>query len=58
MTTPGGPRAEIEGLIARRDLHGLLLKAGELHGHFCSYLTPWLLSASRQLAQAGAHGIS
>jgi formylmethanofuran dehydrogenase subunit E len=53
MTMPEGPRAEIEGLIARRDLHGLLLKAGELHGHFCSYLTLGLKAgcvAVRELA--------
>jgi formylmethanofuran dehydrogenase subunit E len=53
MTMPGGPRAEIEGLIARGDLHGLLLKAGELHGHLCSYLTLGLKAgcvAVRELA--------
>ena len=32
------PRKEIEGLISKGDLEGLLRKAGELHGHFCPYL--------------------
>lgn len=32
------PREEIEGLIRTGDLEGLLMKAGELHGHFCPYL--------------------
>jgi formylmethanofuran dehydrogenase subunit E len=32
------PREEIERLIQDGDLESLLRKAGELHGHFCSYL--------------------
>ena len=32
------PREEIEGLIHTGDLEGLLMKTGELHGHFCPYL--------------------
>jgi formylmethanofuran dehydrogenase subunit E len=36
----GNPRRkEIEMLIKAGDLRGLLDKAGELHGHFCNYLT-------------------
>jgi formylmethanofuran dehydrogenase subunit E len=31
-------RTEIEEMIDRNDLPGLLKKAGELHGHFCNYL--------------------
>ena len=38
MTIPRNPRREIEGLICQGDLEGLLVKAGELHGHFCPYL--------------------
>jgi formylmethanofuran dehydrogenase subunit E len=35
----GNPfRGEIERLIEKGDLNGLLEKAGELHGHFCNYL--------------------
>ena len=35
----GNPvRAAIENLIGAGDLRGLLYKAGELHGHLCSYL--------------------
>jgi len=33
------PRTEIEKLIADNDLEKLLLKAGELHGHFCPFLS-------------------
>ncbi|MCK8824628.1 tRNA (N6-threonylcarbamoyladenosine(37)-N6)-methyltransferase TrmO [Fuchsiella alkaliacetigena] len=29
------PRAEIKQLIAQEDIEGLLIKSGELHGHFC-----------------------
>ncbi len=38
MTDFGNPREEIESLIRTEDLEGLLMKAGELHGHFCPYL--------------------
>jgi len=33
------PRAEIEKLIEKGDLEGLLRRAAEIHGHFCNYLT-------------------
>jgi formylmethanofuran dehydrogenase subunit E len=36
-TRTNGYRKEIEGLIKKGDLRGLLEKTGELHGHFCSY---------------------
>ncbi len=38
MTIPRNPRREIEELIRRGGLEGLLIKAGELHGHFCPHL--------------------
>jgi len=38
MTIPQNPRREIQQMIRRGDLEGLLVKAGELHGHFCPYL--------------------
>jgi formylmethanofuran dehydrogenase subunit E len=40
MQAQGNPfRSEIESLIKAGDLNGLLRKAGELHGHWCNYLT-------------------
>ncbi|WP_204702393.1 tRNA (N6-threonylcarbamoyladenosine(37)-N6)-methyltransferase TrmO [Halanaerobacter jeridensis] len=33
------PRTEIEKLIEDNDLEKLLLKAGELHGHFCPFVS-------------------
>jgi formylmethanofuran dehydrogenase subunit E len=33
------PREEVEKLIKERNLKGLLLKAGVLHGHFCPMLS-------------------
>jgi len=39
MDYPSNPRAPIEEMIRRGDLRGLLLKAGELHGHFCPYVS-------------------
>jgi len=35
---PENPRAPIEAMIRDGDLEGLLMKAGELHGHFCPYV--------------------
>jgi formylmethanofuran dehydrogenase subunit E len=40
MQMQGNPfRSEIESLIKEGGLNGLLRKAGELHGHWCNYLT-------------------
>ena len=33
------PRAPVEAMIRQGDLRGLLEKAGELHGHFCPYVS-------------------
>jgi len=38
MNLPSKPRASVEKLISQGDLQGLLRKAGELHGHFCSHV--------------------
>jgi len=38
MNVPQNPRAEIQRMIHQGDLEGLLVKAGEFHGHFCPYL--------------------
>lgn len=54
MTRPESPRAEIEGMVAGGDLHGLLLKAGELHGHFCPYLTLGLKAGCVAVQELGA----
>jgi len=32
-------RSEIENMINKKNLEGLLKKCGELHGHFCNFLT-------------------
>ena len=39
------PRTEIDGLIESGNLRQLLSKAGELHGHLCSYLTYGVMAA-------------
>ncbi|MCK8817561.1 tRNA (N6-threonylcarbamoyladenosine(37)-N6)-methyltransferase TrmO [Natroniella sulfidigena] len=33
------PRAEIEQMIKKKDIEGILIKAGELHGHFCPFVS-------------------
>jgi formylmethanofuran dehydrogenase subunit E len=38
MDLPTKPRAPVEDLISQGDLEGLLRKAGELHGHFCTHV--------------------
>ncbi len=38
MNLPARPRTAIESFIQQGDVQSLLLKAGELHGHFCPFL--------------------
>jgi len=49
MTARNPFRCEIEEMIEARDLHGLLRRAGELHGHHCNYLAYGVM--------AGVYGI-
>lgn len=39
MTKRENPRTEIDKLIENEDLQNLLEKTGELHGHFCPYVS-------------------
>ena len=48
------PRKEIEDLIKAGNLRGLLLKAGELHGHFCSYLAYGVKAGFVAMCELGA----
>lgn len=38
------PRHEIKTMLAKRDLEGLLGKAGEIHGHYCSHVALGVLA--------------
>lgn len=38
MKNTKDPRHEIKTMLAKGDLEGLLGKAGEIHGHYCSYV--------------------
>ncbi len=40
------PRLEINNLIAKNDLEQLMLKAGQLHGHFCPGLAMGVMAAT------------
>lgn len=40
------PRLEISNLIAKSDLEQLMLKAGQLHGHFCPGLAMGVMAAT------------
>ncbi len=53
MNIPQNPRAEIQQLIQQGDLEGLLVKAGELHGHFCPYLALGVKAAYTALKRLG-----
>lgn len=46
-------RMEIEEMIDRNDLQGLLKKAGELHGHFCNYLTYGVIAGLHAIKRLG-----
>lgn len=53
MADGESPRAAIEHLVEQGDLEGLLRKAGELHGHFCPYLSYGVRAAYVALRQLG-----
>ncbi|PUU89946.1 tRNA (N6-threonylcarbamoyladenosine(37)-N6)-methyltransferase TrmO [Halanaerobium sp.] len=48
------PRYQINKLIKYQNLNDLLLKAGELHGHYCPYLALGVLAAADALKRLGA----
>jgi len=47
------PRRQINDLIISGDLPALLLKAGELHGHFCPFLSLGVKAGAYALQQLG-----
>jgi formylmethanofuran dehydrogenase subunit E len=49
------PRSEINVLNRTGDLKELLLKAGELHGHFCSGLSFGVMAGNYALNELGIH---
>lgn len=48
------PRYQINKLIKYQNLHDLLLKAGELHGHYCPYLALGVLASADALNRLSA----
>lgn len=48
------PRYQINKLIKYQNLYDLLLKAGELHGHYCPYLALGVLAASDAVSRLEA----
>jgi formylmethanofuran dehydrogenase subunit E len=48
------PRYQINKLIEYQNLHDLLLKAGELHGHYCPFLALGVLAAQDALQKLDA----
>lgn len=48
------PRKRINQLIKRDDTEALLLKAGELHGHFCPFLALGVLAGSYAVSELGS----
>lgn len=48
------PRKRIKELIKQGDLEGLLVKAGELHGHFCPFLALGVLAGRYSVAKLGS----
>jgi len=51
------PRAEIEQLIKRGDLEGLLRRAGEIHGHYCTYLAYGVVASYTAVRMLGVRSI-
>ena len=52
-TRTNGYREDIEGLIKKGDLRGLLGKTGELHGHFCSHVAYGVKAAYLAMRELG-----
>src|SRR6056297_1952335 len=48
------PRYRINNLIKYQNLHDLLLKAGELHGHYCPYLALGVMAAADAVKKLAA----
>lgn len=46
-------REQIETMIEKDDLLGLLKKSGELHGHFCNYLSYGIIAGLYSLKKLG-----
>jgi formylmethanofuran dehydrogenase subunit E len=46
-------RSEIEGMIEANDLHGLLLKTGEIHGHHCVGSALGVMAAQSAMKELG-----
>jgi len=47
------PRYNINEMIKEQNKHALLLKSGELHGHFCPYLALGVMAAADALNKLG-----
>lgn len=48
------PRGPIERAIRNRDREALLLRAGEIHGHFCPYLALGVMAGVHAMRELGA----
>ena len=53
--TKANPRSEINVLNRKGDLKTLLLKAGEIHGHYCPALSFGVLAGNYALKELGVH---
>lgn len=48
------PRMEIEKLIAQNDMEGLMIKAAQIHGHFCPGLAMGIMAATHAMRELKA----
>ncbi|MBN1769088.1 MAG: SAM-dependent methyltransferase [Prolixibacteraceae bacterium] len=48
------PRMEIEKLIAQNDMEGLMIKAAQIHGHFCPGLAMGIMAATQAMRELKA----
>ncbi|MCF8363348.1 MAG: TrmO family methyltransferase [Prolixibacteraceae bacterium] len=48
------PRMEVEKLIAQNDLKGLMIKAAQIHGHFCPGLAMGIMAATYAMRELKA----
>lgn len=53
MNKKNDVRIEVENMIEKTDLEGLLKKSGELHGHFCNFLAYGIIAGLYAVKKLG-----
>ena len=55
VTSTSDPRAEIKNLISGGQIESLMIKAGQLHGHYCPGLAMGILAATYAMQKMSSY---